>query len=108
MEVLKRARSSLHNLRTSGPVEDCSLFCYPHPMITSMGDTRISTVLQSSDMSDDVYLPVFGGCLVWTAVPSLGPQNHAEFCFLAHNGAIGDARMCSNFAVVHVTTPRTE
>ncbi len=111
MEVLQRVRLSIHNLRTVGPEEDCALLCRPHPLTTTTSkgdDVRVSAVLQASDMDDEVYLPVFGGCLVWTAVPSLGPPNHDEFCLFSRYGAIGNARMCSKFAVAHSTTPRTE
>ncbi len=108
MEILQRVRWSVHNLRTDGPEEDCALLCHPDPMTISKDGARVSAVLQASDVNNDIYLPVLGGCLVWTAVPSLGPPNHDEFCFLSRNGAIGNARMCSKFAVLHATTSRTE
>ncbi len=111
METLQRIQSRMNSLRTVGPEEDCAFLYHPHPMTatTSKGDdVRVSAVLQASDLGDETYLPVFGGCLVWTAVPSLGPPNHDEFCVLSRNGAIGNARMCSKFAVAHATTPRTD
>ncbi len=109
IEVLQRVRWTVRNLRTAGPEEDCALLCHPHPITTSKVDARVSAVLQSNDVDDDIYLPVLGGCLVWTAVPSLGPPNHNEFCFLSRNGAIGNVRMRSNtFTVLHATIPRTE